>query len=1068
MNVQTRGDMPQPYFACTPMNPADVSKTHIFGIADMHVMDDVWYDVRLHDNDRHDYVNDENDNSLVWRATPDGAPEGTDNGVDNDGVHWFTIPQGTLTAGHSYSVDVWVDHSGYRGADAQAKFYACSGIDEKIELKVNGGTTPTTGVAHVSEGNGAVNVQIQAPGAAAIRLWKGDHWDYYNDISQDGTLTRNGDWYDSGEYMLFAQATYQDQNTIDWDNFRWEELQWSGAVSNQVQLNVSSDGIAAPAVLDEEAYEVIRGELLHFEITGAGSGATRGTNFYAFIEDEDGNWDWNNDINLYAGNEGDFPLSGCLYTGNLEANREYWLVVNSCATRYDWNTTRIPLTVQEPGADTVVFEVSQPVYRNENFTLSGCAPGANEMKVEVERLDRHADDMVWGPWNGDHINGRNMRLDEGEYQLTAVAYYDSGTTLRSAPVVVNVQTRGDMPQPYFACTPMNPADVSKTHIFGIADMHVMDDVWYDVRLHDNDRHDYVNDENDNSLVWRATPDGAPEGTDNGVDNDGVHWFTIPQGTLTAGHSYSVDVWVDHSGYRGASVQTKFYAFDGTTDSGVQISIDKANLWTAEETTVHVTAPVGTTALRIWEGDHWSYRNEVDPDTGEFESVWSWDDPAEIKIFASATQQAVDWDNVDWQTFRWENLSWGGVSNVLDVNIQSHGESTGELTVTPLNLADGLTRGESAMLQINCTGHVDPETIGNRVDVSIRNANNDFMGDSFRRYQNVTFPFTVGIPTADIEAGRYHVVVSVCGVGYRWVETWTEGTGDDEQFWFNLTDPQEGITFGVDKTTAMVGEDVRFSLYAPGAAETRLMLVKNNDEDHPVIDRFFDRDRVSDQFSCWNESGEMTLVAFARYPGSEDWQRCDPIDVITMTFNLKGALASVPQRWEPIVWEGSSPGFRFTPVDYAEWYGVGVVDPDRGWLDECSMQIDIDDVPEEGTWMSLRNGRNLEAGKVYIVGVDAFARGYTIGGSQNSPRIAVVDPDRVLYLPDGLTEIDDEAFAGVNAQMIVLPDGVTHIGSRAFADCENLVAVVSPIPLPADATQGCRWEVIVSDDTPAGE
>ena len=142
----------------------------------------------------------------------------------------------------------------------------------------------------------------------------------------------------------------------------------------------------------------------------------------------------------------------------------------------------------------------------------------------------------------------------------------------------------------------------------------------------------------------------------------------------------------------------------------------------------------------------------------------------------------------------------------------------------------------------------------------------------------------------------------------------------------------------------------------------------------------------------------------------------------------------------------------------------------------SGRLGPDDVPDG--WVTLPNGNTLDAGKTYILGVDAFASGYEIGGSwcnqpgnpYDSPRLSVVSDDRVLYLPAALTDIEEEAFAGVNAEMIVVPSGVTSIGNRAFADCPNLTVVVneSQAEIPGDAFDGCRNEVMVADDTPAGE
>ena len=46
-------------------------------------------------------------------------------------------------------------------------------------------------------------------------------------------------------------------------------------------------------------------------------------------------------------------------------------------------------------------------------------------------------------------------------------------------------------------------------------------------------------------------------------------------------------------------------------------------------------------------------------------------------------------------------------------------------------------------------------------------------------------------------------------------------------------------------------------------------------------------------------------------------------------------------------------------------------------------------------------------------------------------------------PAKLTEIGEEAFAGVAATAVKLGENVSSIGSRAFADCPNLSAIYIP-------------------------
>ena len=55
----------------------------------------------------------------------------------------------------------------------------------------------------------------------------------------------------------------------------------------------------------------------------------------------------------------------------------------------------------------------------------------------------------------------------------------------------------------------------------------------------------------------------------------------------------------------------------------------------------------------------------------------------------------------------------------------------------------------------------------------------------------------------------------------------------------------------------------------------------------------------------------------------------------------------------------------------------------------------------------------------------------------------IDKDKVLILPEGLRNIDDEAFMGISAEQINIPSGTTSIGSKSFSKCSQLKLVVMP-------------------------
>ena len=72
----------------------------------------------------------------------------------------------------------------------------------------------------------------------------------------------------------------------------------------------------------------------------------------------------------------------------------------------------------------------------------------------------------------------------------------------------------------------------------------------------------------------------------------------------------------------------------------------------------------------------------------------------------------------------------------------------------------------------------------------------------------------------------------------------------------------------------------------------------------------------------------------------------------------------------------------------------------------------------------------------------------------------------LALPDDLTTIEEEAFAGTDIERVIIPASVTEIGSRAFADCESLHYIVfegDSITIAEDAFDGCRYIVFVCSE-----
>ncbi len=72
----------------------------------------------------------------------------------------------------------------------------------------------------------------------------------------------------------------------------------------------------------------------------------------------------------------------------------------------------------------------------------------------------------------------------------------------------------------------------------------------------------------------------------------------------------------------------------------------------------------------------------------------------------------------------------------------------------------------------------------------------------------------------------------------------------------------------------------------------------------------------------------------------------------------------------------------------------------------------------------------------------------------------------LSMPDNLSKVGEQAFAGALADSIILNDGCTSIGPKAFADCSRLQFIFIPesvTSIAADAFEGSGQVVIYSPD-----
>ena len=65
------------------------------------------------------------------------------------------------------------------------------------------------------------------------------------------------------------------------------------------------------------------------------------------------------------------------------------------------------------------------------------------------------------------------------------------------------------------------------------------------------------------------------------------------------------------------------------------------------------------------------------------------------------------------------------------------------------------------------------------------------------------------------------------------------------------------------------------------------------------------------------------------------------------------------------------------------------------------------------------------------------------GSVAQCTVEVGELKAIFRLPEAVVCVEEEAFAGVNAEAFILPEGMTSIAARAFAECGSLRRITIP-------------------------
>ena len=141
-------------------------------------------------------------------------------------------------------------------------------------------------------------------------------------------------------------------------------------------------------------------------------------------------------------------------------------------------------------------------------------------------------------------------------------------------------------------------------------------------------------------------------------------------------------------------------------------------------------------------------------------------------------------------------------------------------------------------------------------------------------------------------------------------------------------------------------------------------------------------------------------------------------------------------------------FSQYPLSAVAWPEGSAAEKITGWT---SSDESIVSVNQKGLVTALRSGTAVITAE--------SANGFTAACQVN-----VVSDPAVLRIPDGVVEIEEEAFTGMTAvKYVYLPDGMETIGKAAFKGCGSLLFVRMPgsvTSIAVDAFDGCDKLCIV--------
>ncbi len=631
--------------------------------------------------------------------------------------------------------------------------------------------------------------------------------------------------------------------------------------------------------------------------------------------------------------------------------------------------------VVEPGDGELIFSISETeAITGADYILSVYAKGAG--KIEI--YDSY-DDLKWSQYSDEYkVNdGYGFR---GIFSYYAKAYYydDYGYldyVKYSETLSVNITA------PYGDVTPARLQAPSVLQ-YGDTLTILLDDssnyTSWDLNIRRTIDDSGVTDGNSVYHTWGNTPT-------NKITVPSWAWNKEP------GECYSISLCLFRRGYHGYGYgDPVLIVGDGTIADSVSVTVNgqtgTLELAAHQPMTVHVVGPEDATALMVYEGFRWQFYegNERTSDWG----WWTMNIIHEFPFFAKYTTDPIPDHEFDWYSLNWSDT----VSNVVTVKNMTQGY----LPKPEFELvSDTVTRGDWVEAKItNLDDYAGFQNVSFAAYVSYEPTGQWYgQGGVWDGGDTVRFATATLNSENRLEPFTLEVKVSA-SVG--WYETITKAS-------FTVVEPEEATpVFSVSPSTILTLESFRFNLYAPRAAEYRMM-----DGDNLLFS--------SSGGVCvygWSDWEPIIrhLRALVRYPDSEDWVEVGTAEVnVTAPYgSLPGVLLSAPG----VLNAGEDLTVSFTgpeQLDDVDLIVTRLRDGQRvwhSWGQESSITAFAVQPSEDYNIQQLQQPGEpvLEAGEVYDFSLSLSKRGYV--GQIVSGRVLVVGPDTVA--PAITVTVDGEA------------------------------------------------------------